>query len=324
MRVFVCEYVTGGGMRGEALPASLAREGAMMRDAVLADLARLPGLDIVTTHDGRLDPPPLGASRPISAADDPWDAWRRCIAACDVAWPIAPETGGALARLTRLIEAPGAALIGPDSGTVAVAASKRATAQLLLASGVPAIPTYAAGEARRRIRGPAVSKPDDGAGCVDTFCWPDAAAIPEAAGTVVQPFVAGTPASLSVLCWDGVATVLAANRQHIALTEGRFRFGGVTVGAIRDHGDLSRLAGDVLRAMPGLRGIVGIDIILTPEGPVVVEVNPRLTTSYAGLHAALGENPAALLPPFGGSSAGAAGGKRMAVSLRVAPSPDPI
>lgn len=41
-------------------------------------------------------------------------------------------------------------------------------------------------------------------------------------------------------------------------------------------------------AIPGLEGLFGIDILLTAEGPVVVEVNPRLTTAYAGLRRALG------------------------------------
>jgi len=37
---------------------------------------------------------------------------------------------------------------------------------------------------------------------------------------------------------------------------------------------------------------VGIDLIDTESGPVVLEVNPRLTVSYAGLHSMLGFNPA--------------------------------
>ena len=32
-----------------------------------------------------------------------------------------------------------------------------------------------------------------------------------------------------------------------------------------------------------------------PGGPVVLEINPRLTTSYVGLRPALGRNPAALV-----------------------------
>jgi predicted ATP-grasp superfamily ATP-dependent carboligase len=48
--------------------------------------------------------------------------------------------------------------------------------------------------------------------------------------------------------------------------------------------------------MPGLRGFAGIDVVWHPSrGPVVIEVNPRLTVAYAGLSAALGGNLAAAL-----------------------------
>ena len=34
--------------------------------------------------------------------------------------------------------------------------------------------------------------------------------------------------------------------------------------------------------MPGLRGYVGVDLVLTDSEAVVIEVNPRLTTAYLG------------------------------------------
>jgi predicted ATP-grasp superfamily ATP-dependent carboligase len=40
---------------------------------------------------------------------------------------------------------------------------------------------------------------------------------------------------------------------------------------------------------------VGIDLVDTDEGPVVLEVNPRLTTSYVGLADTIGTNPAGLV-----------------------------
>ena len=48
-------------------------------------------------------------------------------------------------------------------------------------------------------------------------------------------------------------------------------------------------------AIPSLRGYVGIDFIQTEEGPMVLEINPRLTTSYCGLRSALGVNVADLV-----------------------------
>jgi hypothetical protein len=46
------------------------------------------------------------------------------------------------------------------------------------------------------------------------------------------------------------------------------------------------------RSVPGIRGYVGIDLVVpdqAPHRPVVVEINPRLTTSYLG-YRALAEN----------------------------------
>jgi len=60
-------------------------------------------------------------------------------------------------------------------------------------------------------------------------------------------------------------------------------------------GALLDLAKRAIAAIPGLWGYVGIDVVLTQRGPVVLEVNPRLTTSYAGLRAALDINPARLV-----------------------------
>ncbi len=66
------------------------------------------------------------------------------------------------------------------------------------------------------------------------------------------------------------------------------------VGSRRDA--LTFVARDVVQAIPGLRGFVGIDIVWHEQrGPVVIEVNPRLTCAYIGLSAALGRNLAAEL-----------------------------
>jgi predicted ATP-grasp superfamily ATP-dependent carboligase len=47
--------------------------------------------------------------------------------------------------------------------------------------------------------------------------------------------------------------------------------------------------------MPGLAGYVGVDLIVGENAITVLEVNPRLTTSYAGLRRAIGANPARLV-----------------------------
>lgn len=300
MRVFICEFVTGGGLAAEPLPASLVREGRMMRDALARDLAELPGVDVVTTHDDRLAAPDGIESAPIAEGDDPWAVWAAILRDCEIAWLVAPETDGALARLASLARACGVDVIGPDDETIRIASSKRVTAERLRAHGVETPPVWRPGEAPANARGPFVSKPDDGAGCDATRFWnvhPKSADLPN--DHVLQPFVAGTPASLTVLNTQAGTRLLSVNRQHVGIENGAFVFRGLSVGALDDPGGrLAALGCDVAAALPGLSGIYGIDIVLNADGPVVIEINPRLTTAYAGLRQALGVNPAALVPPF--------------------------
>jgi predicted ATP-grasp superfamily ATP-dependent carboligase len=57
------------------------------------------------------------------------------------------------------------------------------------------------------------------------------------------------------------------------------------------HAALRDTAAAVARAVPGLGGFVGIDLVWHDRrGPVVIEINPRVTCAYAGLSAALGRN----------------------------------
>jgi predicted ATP-grasp superfamily ATP-dependent carboligase len=88
----------------------------------------------------------------------------------------------------------------------------------------------------------------------------------------------------------------------VGLEHGAFRFDGVSVNAVADtDGRYAALASAVCRALPGLWGYCGVDFIEADTGPVVIEVNPRLTTSFAGLHRAIGINPALLVLELPGS-----------------------
>jgi len=305
VRLFVCEYVTGGGLSGAPLPPGLRREGDMMLGALVKDLGDLAGVEVVSTRDARLPVPDCAAAfRPIGAGEDPWPVWRRLAGEVDAVWPVAPETGGALERLSELALAAGARLLGSRPAAVRLAASKHATAARLAACGGAAVPTWPAARASDLADATAgcVAKPDDGAGAEDTYWfarrddlvrWLDACPAPE--GIVVQPYVPGTAASLSLLCRDGRAWLLACNRQDVVVDGGRFRYRGGTVGGLEARRPVfAPIAAAVAAAIPGLWGHVGIDLVDGADGPVVLEVNPRLTTSYVGLKASTGTNPAAL------------------------------
>lgn len=290
------ETVTGGGLLGEALPDALIDEGALMRDALIGDLEDLPGIRVVTTHDPRLPPPPRGTSIPLREGDDPKLAWAKLAGESHCSWPIAPERGGELARLVEMLAASGTRVVGPDLETVKLCSSKRRTGEVLNAAGVRAVRSFPAGAAPADLAPPLVLKPDDGAGCTDTFLLDRLPAdLAAREGFIVEPFIAGEAASLTLLCRAGRAHVLAANRQDIVRHGETLEFAGLEVGGLPITEELRALAERVHDALPGLSAIVGVDYVATRDGPVVIEVNPRLTTAYAGLHRSLGINPAAFV-----------------------------
>jgi predicted ATP-grasp superfamily ATP-dependent carboligase len=303
LRILVCEYVTGGGLAGRELPPSLAREGDMMLSALVKDLAEFGGTRVVVTRDRRL--PPLGVeveTHWLEPEDEPWDCWRRLLAQADAFWPIAPESEGLLEGLSRLAVEAGCRLIGCSLEAVRLAASKGATATHLAAAGIPVVEPWLP-EALEDPPNGWIVKPDAGAGCEETKVFRERDhleawlnKIGEQGGFIVQPCLTGEAASLSLLCQDGAALLLACNRQDVVERDGELRYLGSTVGGLETRRCLYQpFAERLARAMPGLWGYVGVDLVDTPDGAVVLEVNPRLTTSYVGLRRSLGVNPAELV-----------------------------
>jgi predicted ATP-grasp superfamily ATP-dependent carboligase len=101
---------------------------------------------------------------------------------------------------------------------------------------------------------------------------------------------------------------LSVNRQRITVHEGSFRYHGSVVNALADAGGrFQALAQSIVAAIAGLWGYFGVDLVVSDSGPVVVDVNPRLTTSYAGLRSGLGINAADMvLSALRGNEFGAA------------------
>jgi predicted ATP-grasp superfamily ATP-dependent carboligase len=299
MRIFVYEHITGGGMLDDPQIAVLAPEGEMMLRALVDDLTAIPGVEVTALRDARLSGDLPATIHTVHTAEELWPAFRRAAGEADAVWPIAPEQDGILAGITREVIRCNRTLLGCRPDAVEIAASKRAAAEVLGRSGIPVIPVYDGENGVPPEVNEIVVKPDDGAGCQDTRLFQDRAELRDWLQThphpkwIFQPFVRGEAGSLSMLCCNGRARLLACNRQKVQIAGGAFRFDGVSVNAIPDRdGRYTELASRVACALPGLWGYCGVDFIESFHGPVVVEVNPRLTTSYAGLRRAIGLNPA--------------------------------
>lgn len=282
----------------------------MMARALLADLAGIPGVCVFTSRDPRLGPLELGSGMRVGSVMAESGSFARCTMLADAVWPIAPETNGRLESLSRQVLDCGRILLGSSPEAVGVSASKYLTSHAVEKFGIAAAPAFRPNEsgAAQQWPGSWVVKPDDGAGCQQTRLFPNwhaaaqwvaanpAAANPGRIEFIMQPFVPGEPCSLSMLCRDGEAELLSRNRQRVEIRDSQFHFLGSVVNSLHDgQNDLAGLANRIASAIPGLWGYVGVDFILSEGGAIVLDVNARLTTSYVGLSASLGCNPAALV-----------------------------
>src|SRR6266545_2515602 len=137
MRLLVYEFASGGGLAGRDVPASLSREGAAMRAALVADLLAI-GHQVVTTADGR-DRPMLPRGVDVVTLPDSdrarHAALRRLMQSVDAVWLIAPETDRCLERLAATAERVNTPLIGCGSQAIRRASDKMRLPKLLADRG---------------------------------------------------------------------------------------------------------------------------------------------------------------------------------------------
>lgn len=307
MNIFLYEYVTGGGLLagGEPADSPLLAEGQAMLLALAEDLAELPAIKVYTLRDHRLPPLSLRAEcRVVADAAAHATAFDQLAAGCDATLLIAPETGGKLYELANRVELVGGRLLGPGTRLISLAADKQAACDHLARHGVP-VPygqAYQAGQSwPQGFPLPAVLKPRDGAGSCGVRLLREPLTN-EAADLVcgcwrLEQFCPGLAASAAVIAGPAGHVVLPPCTQRLT-QDGRFCYlGGSLMLDANLIGRAHRLVDRALRALPEPRGYIGFDLVLgeQPSDDVVIEVNPRPTTSYVGVRRAVRENLAGLL-----------------------------
>ncbi|MFM8378334.1 MAG: ATP-grasp domain-containing protein [Planctomycetia bacterium] len=299
MKLLLYEWCCSGGLA--IASADIGAEGRAMLEALAADAVRDEKLDVTVLVDPR-HTVALPAGVRTVAHDGADDVATLVAAARRADWTVvvAPETDRALLDRVAAVRASGARALNASTAFIAIAADKQATANALAAAGVP-VPAgraLAPGEpVPADFQLPAVRKLRDGVGG-EGFSIVRSAGTPSVShATRLEAFVVGEPVGVSCLCGPGGLEVLPPLRQRFSSGDPPRFLGGEPMAAgpaaaraaalaRRAVAAVARAAGD---AGAGL-GWVGVDMILGPrddgQADRVLEVNPRLTTSFVGLAAA--------------------------------------
>lgn len=303
MKILIIEYITGGGLVKQALPTSLVHQGEMMFTALVEDLLAVDGMELMVTRDYRL---PLSTAITeslnvikITPKHTFENQLIRLFEQCDAVWPIAPETDNILFDLCRLISLAPVRLLASSAATIRLASDKLETYLQLTKHAIKTVETHRLKGFKGVDKTPEqiwVIKPVDGVACkgvmylkqtqlsVFNSCDPR---------LLIQPYIKGGTLSLSCLFAAGQGWLICVNEQLVHQHNNQFVLDACRVNITITRPPYAKLVADIAQAIPELWGYIGIDVIETDTSPVVLEINPRLTTSYAGIKSALGINVAA-------------------------------
>jgi tyramine---L-glutamate ligase len=312
-KIFIHEFISGGGWSEGDLPPGLVGEGYAILWALLSDFQAWGAVNTITTLDSRLwaRHTDLPGGEIVAAAPADYEAdFRSILSQCDAALIVAPETGGLLARLNAMAVEAGIPLLGCSPKAVVLAGDKAACNRIFRKAGLPTPPTRlvrtsSAVQAAAELGYPLVTKPLDGVGCEGLSLVSNKQQLQPALEfarktsrrkeILLQRFVTGNHVSVSLLASKTGLLPLSLNGQRIEPGQ-PFRYqGGIVPYSHPAAQQALELAQAAARLLPGLRGYFGVDLVLGPEGGYLIEINPRITTSYVGLRRVLQANLAELI-----------------------------
>jgi predicted ATP-grasp superfamily ATP-dependent carboligase len=305
MKLLILEYVTAGGL-GDPVGSPLLEEADAMALALARDFSELSEYAVSLLRYPHLMPPTLKSIH-ILPSKGLVSEWEQALSSHDQVIILAPETDSVLLDWCARVDKTGMRRLGTSLPALTIASDKSQTAQRLQHHSIAHVPTYRLDTTVpwHDHDGAWVLKPRDGCGCdgVQRFISSELAqqaitSLPfkHLSNWIVQPWLQGQAASLTLLGSSTGAQLLSINEQVLNISEeGYVHLEKVMTGSIKqDFSRFENLAQSVHEAIPGLHGIYGIDFLIQDQQLTVVEINPRVTSAYPGLRAVLGINPATL------------------------------
>jgi predicted ATP-grasp superfamily ATP-dependent carboligase len=289
-----------------------------MRDALLRDLSALNTYQLISLHDVRLLPSCLVSSSTAVLPGEFIEVFKSLLGQVDLVWLIAPESDGHLLKLSELCldaenKQDGPILIGCGYDATLIGTSKTLSFEAMQATGISTLAVHAGEDVLRDDYFAQLAqsdkawlvKPEDGAGCEGIQYFSSVMAMRDwmqqedrSQHFFAQAYQVGIAASFCMLCRDSQAWLLSVNEQHVRMQEDKFVLLGISVnGLSRYWPRFETLARKVAKMLPDALAYVGVDVIIDTQHDTlyVVDINPRLTSSYVGLHEAMACNPAELI-----------------------------
>lgn len=303
MKLLVFEYATVLGIESPAITV----EGQHMLEGLLTDLNQV-GADYLIHKNSKINYHESGCN-PIVTDDELLSWLDENVAGYDACFPVAPEENHVLYEITKILEENSVEVMGSSSHAVLKCSDKFETYNLLkndfqvmesekifFRNLKDYKEIFAYGKKM-------LVKPADGVSCSGVWIVRSYADFIKASAHLkrttnlpfflLQEYKEGISTSVSILSTGKKAMPLSLNRQKIGIKQGKLTYNG---GKVPYEHELSDLAKDIsqkaVEHINGLKGYVGVDLLLDEANHdiYILEINPRLTTSYIALRRVLNIN----------------------------------
>lgn len=287
MKILILEYASALGINDP----SICAEGHAMLEGLVEDF-KYKNADYIIAKNAGFE---TGYGNRIEIQENLMDWLDENIALYDSCLLIAPEEDFILHKLTELIEKKDVKVIGSSSKAVLTCSDKYKMYDALKGK-VNIIETRRVffdeiDDCNSHFDEKKIIKPADGVSCSGVKIVDSFDEFKEAANSmqsnlpyfIVQDFVEGKSASVSLLCNGEEAIPLSLNLQNIQFDSNGINYNGGEVPFEHELSIEAKMAAKkAVESIEGLKGYVGVDVIVGDE-VYIVEINSRVTTPYVAL-----------------------------------------
>ena len=288
-KILIYEYITGGGLLNEDLTSELMNEANMITSSVYDSCRKSKHFKYNYFRDYRLLS--LKEKEAIVLRNNSKIYDLNFLNKYDYVLPVLPEIDMSLYLYVKYLETNGINAVISNSQTIKICSDKLKFYKFCQKNSLPTIETYKKYKSNLHNK-LLLIKDRYGAGCSYIEITKNIKN-PELIkkDKVIQPYINGEDYSISIYFTKNNFYILTVNKQILKYKNNKARLSSIIVN-IKPPSYLKiiSLVSKIKDSLPGLYGFVGVDIIMKGNDMFIIEINPRLTTSFIGIYDTIGVN----------------------------------
>ena len=290
-KILIYEYITGGGLINEDLTSTLLHEATLISSYIYQECEKSQYFEYDYFQDYRIKDNHFKKAIKIKSHEEIFNI--PLLKKYDYILPIAPEIDLNLFHYAKFLEKHKFNFILSDSKTIKLLSDKLLFYKECKKNNIPTIKTSLLIDQLKQHNKIFLVKDRYGAGCsyikiIKKFSDVENNNFDK----IVQPYINGEHYSLCLFFNKNNYNLLTINKQKLEIdAHNMMKLVTLHINVSHHfHPKITSLIFLIMKSFPGLRGYVGIDIIIHKGKIFVVEINPRVTTSFIGIYETIGVN----------------------------------